>query len=343
MLDTAKAGEASVIAVDTLAFGRTGHRSSRVIFGAAALGAMRQEKADQVLELLLASGVNHIDTAASYGDSELRVGAWMERHRDRFFLATKTGDRTADGARASLQRSLERLRVRAGRPDPAAQPGRRARVGDGARSRRRARGAGGGARPRAGALHRRHRARHASPPRCTAAASSASRSTPSWCRTTSPCCTPRSTRPTSKRCSRAVASAASRCRRSSRWRGAAGRARRERRFSWYEPLRDRGRDPARGALRARAAGALPQLVERRDVARAHPRRRVGAVRAARGCGARRGRRALRDRAALRPRRVGHALTAAICARPGGPRSPRPPGDRGVRAPTGRRAAPRRRS
>jgi aryl-alcohol dehydrogenase-like predicted oxidoreductase len=97
--------------VETLPFGRTGHESTRVIFGAAALGAMRQEKADQVLERLLAAGINHIDTAASYGDSELRVGAWMERHRDRFFLATKTGDRTAAGARASLERSLERLRV----------------------------------------------------------------------------------------------------------------------------------------------------------------------------------------------------------------------------------------
>src|SRR5262245_37757375 len=97
--------------MDRLPFGRTGHESSRVLFGAAALGAMRQEKADQVLELLLAHGVNHIDTAASYGDSELRVGAWMPRYRDRFFLATKTGDRTADGARASIARSLERLRV----------------------------------------------------------------------------------------------------------------------------------------------------------------------------------------------------------------------------------------
>lgn len=64
-----------------------------------------------MLELLVAAGVNHIDTAAAYGDSELRVGAWMPRHRDRFFLATKTGDRTAEGARASIQRSLERLRV----------------------------------------------------------------------------------------------------------------------------------------------------------------------------------------------------------------------------------------
>lgn len=97
--------------MDTIPFGRSGHESSRVIFGAAALGSMRQEKADQLLELLLAHGINHIDTAASYGDSELRVGPWMARHRDRFFLATKTGDRSGAGARASLEHSLERLRV----------------------------------------------------------------------------------------------------------------------------------------------------------------------------------------------------------------------------------------
>jgi aryl-alcohol dehydrogenase-like predicted oxidoreductase len=90
-------------------FGRTGHASSRVIFGAAALGSMRQEKADALLELLFEHGVNHIDTAAMYGDSELRVGAWMPRHRDRFFLATKTHERTAQGARASLERSRHRL------------------------------------------------------------------------------------------------------------------------------------------------------------------------------------------------------------------------------------------
>ncbi len=95
--------------MDRIPFGRTGHTSSRVIFGAAALGGMRQDKADALLELLLAHGVNHIDTAAMYGDSELRVGAWMPRHRDRFFLATKTHERTAEGARASLERSRERL------------------------------------------------------------------------------------------------------------------------------------------------------------------------------------------------------------------------------------------
>jgi len=97
--------------MDTAPFGRTGHHSTRVIFGAAALGAMRQEKADQVLDILLEYGINHIDTAASYGDSELRIGPWMAQHRQRFFLATKTGDRTASGARDSLHRSLERLRV----------------------------------------------------------------------------------------------------------------------------------------------------------------------------------------------------------------------------------------
>ena len=72
---------------------------------------MRQEKADQILDVLLEYGINHIDTAASYGDSELRVGPWMQRYRDRFFLATKTGDRTYTGARDSIHRSLDRLRV----------------------------------------------------------------------------------------------------------------------------------------------------------------------------------------------------------------------------------------
>ena len=86
--------------MERIPFGRTGHSSSRVIFGAAALGSMPQAKADAILELLLEFGVNHLDTAALYGDSELRIGPWMERHRDRFFLATKTTERSAEGARA---------------------------------------------------------------------------------------------------------------------------------------------------------------------------------------------------------------------------------------------------
>ena len=97
--------------IETSPFGNTGHQSTRVIFGAAALGGMKQEKADRVLEVLLEYGINHIDTAASYGDSELRIGPWMREHRKRFFLASKTGERAYEGARASIHRSLERLRA----------------------------------------------------------------------------------------------------------------------------------------------------------------------------------------------------------------------------------------
>jgi aryl-alcohol dehydrogenase-like predicted oxidoreductase len=92
-------------------FGRTGHLSTVTLFGAAALAQASQTEADRALEVLLRYGVNHIDTAARYGDSELRIGPWMARHRNDFFLATKTGSRTAAGAREDLHRSLERLRV----------------------------------------------------------------------------------------------------------------------------------------------------------------------------------------------------------------------------------------
>ena len=92
-------------------FGRTGHESTRTLFGAAALGRVTPEDADKTLEALMRYGVNHIDTAASYGDSEQRIGPWMEKYRDRFFLATKTGQRTYQGAHDEIRRSLERLRV----------------------------------------------------------------------------------------------------------------------------------------------------------------------------------------------------------------------------------------
>ncbi|MGD2157718.1 MAG: aldo/keto reductase [Anaerolineales bacterium] len=92
-------------------FGRTGHRSSRIIFGAYALSDASQAEADRVFELLLSYGVNHIDTAPMYGKAELRIGPWMEKHRDDFFLATKSRSRTYKGAWTNLQHSLERLRV----------------------------------------------------------------------------------------------------------------------------------------------------------------------------------------------------------------------------------------
>ncbi|GIT25503.1 MAG: oxidoreductase [Gammaproteobacteria bacterium] len=92
-------------------FGRTGHWSTATIFGAAALKNVNQSVADNTLDVLLEYGVNHIDTAPAYGDAEKRVGPWMSAHRDQFFLATKTRQRTYAQAKFELHRSLERLRV----------------------------------------------------------------------------------------------------------------------------------------------------------------------------------------------------------------------------------------
>jgi len=92
-------------------FGRTGHASSRVIFGAYALSEATQPEADQVLDMLLTYGINHIDTAPMYGNAEKRIGPWMDGHRDNFFLATKTRSRTYNGAWKNIQRSLNDLRV----------------------------------------------------------------------------------------------------------------------------------------------------------------------------------------------------------------------------------------
>ena len=97
--------------IERIPFGRTGHESSRVIFGAAALGRMRQERADELLPVLTEFGVNHIDVAASYGDAELRLAPWLRERRDSFFLATKTGERSGPAARSELERSLGRLGV----------------------------------------------------------------------------------------------------------------------------------------------------------------------------------------------------------------------------------------
>ena len=97
--------------IEKRVFGRTGHMSTAIVFGAAALGRVDQGRADRVLELLLEYGINHIDVAASYGDAELRIGPWMDRHRDQFFLATKTRERGYESAKAEIHRSLDRLRT----------------------------------------------------------------------------------------------------------------------------------------------------------------------------------------------------------------------------------------
>ena len=97
--------------IPTQPFGKTGHESTRIIFGAAAFSQVTQDDADRTMKLVLGAGVNHIDTAASYGDSELRLGPWMADHRHEVFLATKTEERTAGPAYDQIRRSLDRLRV----------------------------------------------------------------------------------------------------------------------------------------------------------------------------------------------------------------------------------------
>jgi len=97
--------------MDKRRLGRTGHLSTVVTFGAAALGRVMQAEADKAVELALAHGVNHIDVAPSYGEAELRLGPWLAKHRHDFFLGCKTLERGQEGARAELHRSLERLRV----------------------------------------------------------------------------------------------------------------------------------------------------------------------------------------------------------------------------------------
>jgi aryl-alcohol dehydrogenase-like predicted oxidoreductase len=97
--------------IPQMPFGATGHDSSRVIFGAAALGAVSKGDADRTLDLLLEHGVNHIDVAASYGDAELRIASWLQRNPGTFFVATKTGQRSYRGAREEIRRSLDRLGV----------------------------------------------------------------------------------------------------------------------------------------------------------------------------------------------------------------------------------------
>lgn len=97
--------------METRRFGRTAHESTVAIFGAAALWEVSQAEADEAMERVIASGVNHIDVAPSYGLAEERLGPWIDRERDRFFLGCKTMERTRDGAAAEMHRSLELLRT----------------------------------------------------------------------------------------------------------------------------------------------------------------------------------------------------------------------------------------
>ncbi|MDP8949912.1 MAG: aldo/keto reductase [Actinomycetota bacterium] len=91
--------------------GRLGRMNSVLIFGGAALSEVSREEADRAISLSLEAGVNHFDTAADYGDSELHYGRWMAEIREEIFLSTKTGEREKSAAGRQIRASLERLRV----------------------------------------------------------------------------------------------------------------------------------------------------------------------------------------------------------------------------------------
>lgn len=97
--------------IEKLPFGRTGHDSTRTIFGGVALKQATQAEADRALDLLLEYGLNHIDTSPMYGNSEVLIKPWLARHRQDFFLATKTTERLYPKARDQIHRSLDRLGV----------------------------------------------------------------------------------------------------------------------------------------------------------------------------------------------------------------------------------------
>lgn len=97
--------------METRRYGRTGHMSSVAVFGGAAFMQISQEDADKVLQLILEAGINHLDVAPSYGQAEIRIGPWMPRERERFFLGCKTLERTREGAWNELQQSLKNLQT----------------------------------------------------------------------------------------------------------------------------------------------------------------------------------------------------------------------------------------
>lgn len=91
--------------------GKTGHMSSIITFGSAALWQVSQAEADAAIELAIEHGVNHFDVAPSYGEAEMRLGPWIQKHHKEVFLACKTTERGKTGAWESIKRSLELLKA----------------------------------------------------------------------------------------------------------------------------------------------------------------------------------------------------------------------------------------
>jgi aryl-alcohol dehydrogenase-like predicted oxidoreductase len=91
--------------------GRIEQEVSVISLGGCGVGRISQEEADKVIKSCFDHGVNMIDIAPTYGESELRLAPWMKTHRDKVFLAEKTTKRTKRDAERELHQSLERLGV----------------------------------------------------------------------------------------------------------------------------------------------------------------------------------------------------------------------------------------
>jgi len=92
---------------------RGGVKLSILGFGGMVVVGMEQNDADAIVRESYESGINYFDVAPFYGDgeAEIKLGVALEPHRDRVFLACKTMQRSAGGARSELERSLRRLRT----------------------------------------------------------------------------------------------------------------------------------------------------------------------------------------------------------------------------------------
>jgi len=71
--------------------------------GGCGLGYVDQNEADKAVELAMNHGINMIDVAPTYGKAEERLKPWIQKHRDKFFLAEKTMKRTTSRQRLGLK------------------------------------------------------------------------------------------------------------------------------------------------------------------------------------------------------------------------------------------------
>ncbi len=104
-------------ALPTGTLGRTGLTVTRLGYGAAHRRSMAEEHADRLLNAVVDSGVNFIDTANDYGNSEELIGKFVSHRRSEFYLATKCGCSpsghvwTQENMFRGLEESLERLKT----------------------------------------------------------------------------------------------------------------------------------------------------------------------------------------------------------------------------------------